>query len=563
NKKAKVRIIVDDAKQSRQIYDLIQLSKTSGYYEISLLIIQKKISDKTSLKDKIFGFIQQKGIKKLILKVVSKLISKVSFELLLKYERSRVKKNSLYKNFYETFDLDEFKIQRIYVTPNISESGFVYRYGEEDLKKIKDNNLDLLIRGGNGILRGNILSICPNGIISFHHGDNERYRGYPAGFWEVLQKHKSTGFVIQILKDELDGGDVLFKGCMPTSSFYSLNLARLYTKSNIFMHQTIENIFLHKQKVSVYPKVPYSYPLYSYPNIGNQLKYTFNTVCSLLSDKIRRLSHKTFRWSVAYYYAENWRDVTLRKSKKIQNPSYRFLADPFVIKKSDKHYIFVEDYDYRTKFGSISVYEVSKDGHKALGFALQEKFHLSYPFLLQENGQLYMCPETHHANDIRLYKCVNFPLEWELERVLIKNVSAADTNIFKHKGKWWIMTNIDSSGVNDHNSELHIFSSNELLSENWTPHPKNPVIFNSEQARNGGLLFENNEIYRVFQKHGFGVYGEEFGVSRIVVLNGDEYKEEIEFQIMPKFFHSIKGTHTYNYDQGLAVTDLVQMQTER
>ena len=133
NTKAKVGIIIDDAKQSKQIHDLIQLSKTSDFYEVSLLVIQKKTYNNLTLKEKIFELIQKHGIKKLILKAISRIISKVSFKLLLRYERSIIKKNPLFKNIYETYDLNDINIEKLYVTPNISKSGIVYKYTEEDL----------------------------------------------------------------------------------------------------------------------------------------------------------------------------------------------------------------------------------------------------------------------------------------------------------------------------------------------------------------------------------------------------------------------------------------------
>jgi methionyl-tRNA formyltransferase len=80
-----------------------------------------------------------------------------------------------------------------------------------------------IYRGGSGILRGDILTLCKYGIISFHHGNNDINRGGPPGFWEVYNKEPSTGFIIQKLKNELDGGDVLFKGEIMTSSIYSIN----------------------------------------------------------------------------------------------------------------------------------------------------------------------------------------------------------------------------------------------------------------------------------------------------------------------------------------------------
>ena len=38
-------------------------------------------------------------------------------------------------------------------------------------------------------------------------------------FWEVYNKNPSTGFIIQKLNEELDKGDVLFKGSVITKLF--------------------------------------------------------------------------------------------------------------------------------------------------------------------------------------------------------------------------------------------------------------------------------------------------------------------------------------------------------
>ena len=62
-----------------------------------------------------------------------------------------------------------------------------------------------------GILKGEILKLTKFGVISFHHGDNRFYRGGPSGFWEVFNNELSSGFIIQRLNDELDGGMVLFR----------------------------------------------------------------------------------------------------------------------------------------------------------------------------------------------------------------------------------------------------------------------------------------------------------------------------------------------------------------
>jgi len=261
------------------------------------------------------------------------------------------------------------------------------------------------------------------------------------------------------------------------------------------------------------------------------------------------------QWNVAYQFTDDWKKVNLSKSNKIPNPPNRYLADPFVIKKGKNHYCFVEDYNTKNKKGCISVYEIKKDSCKELGVALEENFHLSYPFLFNHENELYMCPETHEANEIRLYKCTEFPLKWKFVKTLISYVSAVDTNIFFKNGKWWIMTNLSNSEIPDHASELHIFSSKNLLTDYWEPHKKNPVIFDPLTARNGGFINELSTFYRVHQKPGFNNYGESLGISKIEELNEDNYKESNELKVSPNFFEDLKGTHTYNFSDGLLVLD--------
>ena len=49
--------------------------------------------------------------------------------------------------------------------------------------------------------------------------------------------------------------------------------------------------------------------------------------------------------------------------------------------------------------------------------------------------ELYMIPETAGNRTIELYKCVEFPMHWELSQVLMKDVYAVDPTILKHNNK--------------------------------------------------------------------------------------------------------------------------------
>ena len=555
NNKIKAAIIIDDGPVPFLISDLIDKSLKQDRYEIVALLVQKKINTKKNIISKILNYISRRGLKKFI--------ESFTFAIIKILEKFIVKKYYNLGIVFETRNPDSFTCKKIDVHPRISKSGLIYRFENSDIDMIKNLGVDVLIRGGSGILKGEILDICTFGVLSFHHAENDINRGGPPGFWEVFHKQSSTGFIIQRLSEELDGGEVIFKGSIRTTFLYLLNWARICLKANYFLHLKLTQLNDSSINEKIYPKKPYAYPLYTVPSLSQQLKYLFQTLLIIINKVYRKLFLYKIEWHTAYQFVDSWDNSVLRKSIKIKNPKNRFFADPFVKYYNNRNVIFVEDFNYKKNKAVISAIEVNSDkSYQILGPVLEEDYHLSYPFIFEENNQLFMCPETHQSNDIRIYKCEEFPMKWKLHKILMKNVSAGDSNIFYHDNKWWLMTNLDSSDLggklnyHEHDSELHIFYTDNLDSNNWISHPKNPVIFNSNQSRNAGKINSNDgELYRVFQEQGFSIYGKKFGVSKILELDTENYKEEIIFIVEPNFYNQIIGTHHYSFDKNLMALD--------
>ena len=487
NNKIKAAIIVDDGPVPFLISDLIDKSLKQDKYEIVALLVQKKINTKKNIISKILNYISRRGLKKFI--------ESSTFALIKILEKFLVEKYYNLDIIFETRNLDSFPCKKIDVHPKISKSGLIYKYESSDIEKIKEMDIDVLIRGGSGILKGEILNVCTFGVLSFHHAENDINRGGPPGFWEVFYRQKSTGFMIQRLSEELDGGEVIFKGSIKTTFLYMLNWARICLKANYFLHLKLTQLNQSSINERIYPKKPYANSLYTLPSLSKQLQYLFQTLSIVMIKICRKIFGLKFQWHIAYQFVDSWDNSVLRKSLKIKNPKNRFFADPCVKHYNNRNIIFVEDFDYKKNKAVISAIEINPDkSYTILGPVLDEDFHLSYPYIFEENNELFLCPETHDSNDIRLYKCTEFPMKWEFDRILIKNVSAADSNIFYHENKWWLMTNIDSSDLgvkldyHEHDSELHIFYADSLDSNNWISHPKNPVIFDSNRARNAGAF---------------------------------------------------------------------------
>ena len=166
-----------------------------------------------------------------------------------------------------------------------------------------------------------------------------------------------------------------------------------------------------------------------------------------------------------------------------------------------------------------------------------------------------MIPESASNNEIRLYKNISFPNEWVLEKILMKNVDAADTVVFYQNDMWFMLTNICSNNLSDHQSELHLFSSKELASDNWSPAESNPIIFDSLRARNGGCFQYNGDYYRVNQVHAKSHYGKALEINAITNITPSIMIEKNILSMEPNFFTNINSTHHYDKGKYFVVFD--------
>lgn len=559
-RKLKVGFLVDGLEVPTYVADLIwHVANEDVFY--APLIIHGHVSKKESGKlNRVAATLKKLGFIKTVRHIIFLLLYKGIAKIELKATRK------LYKNYGQKVNIAEFASRNEIIVQGIwSKSGFCLRFSQGDLKSIDAAGLDCIIRCGTGILRGEILNITRFGVLSFHHGDNRENRGGPSGFWEVLNNEPSSGFIIQKLKEELDGGAVLFRGNIMTSGTWSCNSAALLEKSNFFLKKLLEEIAerrclplaegprLHDRELF---KLSGPGPLFSY--IG---KILIPKIVNKFTNHI--FSHHVIRWSIAYAEHNNF-SKSLWRYTEIENPKGRFLADPFVVEHHGRKVIFVEDLFYSDNKGRISAIELKESGAEFIGNVLEEDFHLAFPFVFEIEDNIYMIPETHQTKDIRLYRCTDFPKKWVLEKILLNNVSAVDTMVVKRDNLWFMLTNICSAKLGDHQSELHVFYSSKINGDKWLPiESGNPVIFDSRLARNGGMFYFDGELYRVNQIHGKAHYGKAFGINKVLTLSKSEYREERITDVDATFKDNLISTHHFNANESVAVIDFGRRQRLR
>ncbi len=257
------------------------------------------------------------------------------------------------------------------------------------------------------------------------------------------------------------------------------------------------------------------------------------------------------RFDDAYGIAPDLKGFT-----RLMPPKDRYWADPFVLEKNGRYFVFFEELPFKTGAAHISMIELdpASGAASAPAVVLERPYHLSYPFLLEHEGQLYMVPETARNGTVELYRCVDFPLTWKLERVLLQGVRCVDATLHRGAERWWMFANMAAKGSRVYDDELHLFHADKLLGE-WQPHPKNPLKSDARSARPAGQLYwRNGTLYRPAQICA-PLYGSGLSINRVLRLTPTEYAERQVERILPSARDSLLGLHTVNRAGDLTVVD--------
>jgi len=201
-----------------------------------------------------------------------------------------------------------------------------------------------------------------------------------------------------------------------------------------------------------------------------------------------------------------------------------FVADPFLVRRDDGWHCFFEIYNGPERRGEIG-HAMSEDllSWDYQGVVLQERHHLSYPYLFSWDEAMYMAPESATQNQVALYKAVTFPNEWARETTMIEG-PWADASLVEHEGLWWCFAGTGKPPY--FASELHVFWAETPLGP-WKAHGKNPIVWrNAHHARPAGRIVKHNgALYRYAQSCA-PLYGLAVNAFVIRELSRDTYREE-------------------------------------
>jgi hypothetical protein len=437
--------------------------------------------------------------------------------------------------------------------------GHAELFEEADLALIRSHRPDVLLRFGFNILHGDILTVATHGVWSHHHGDEEHYRGGPPAFWEIVDAQPVIGAVLQRLTEKLDAGRILYKGWFNTVD-HSLE-------------ETVDTVLTHSAQwpALVMRRILQGDAVAAEGTLSTSKapvrKYPTNTVVLRFLWKRMRNKMRFHRDSLNAH--EEWNIGVLNQPihhllqtepslnvRWLPAPAQNsFRADPFGFVGSDGQlHILYEKFDHATGKGEIARLRPKRDNVlKRSRTVLELPEHLSYPFVLERDGEVLVIPEQAARGRVDLYRLDADMTALERIATLLEE-PLFDPTVLEWEGRWWMFgTKAPLTNV-----ELFIYHAPRLDGP-WTPHTLNPVKADIRSARPGGTPFvHNGALYRPAQDSSL-TYGGRIALNRVIALDPERFAEETVRHIGP-----IGGTA---YNKGLhtiaAVGDITVLDGKR
>lgn len=224
----------------------------------------------------------------------------------------------------------------------------------------------------------------------------------------------------------------------------------------------------------------------------------------------------------------------------------RYFADPFLFEKDGVVHLFCEEFPYETGKAAISWLPLDKRGEPAQPprIVLETDCHLSYPFLFEWSGEIWMMPESSGSRSLALYRADPFPEKWTLHSVLIDGLEISDATLFEMDGRWWMTatTREDEGSTWDC---LSLFVADSPFGP-WRRCGEGPVLIDATAARPAGNVFRRNDgLWRPAQDCSAG-YGSGLSLCRIDGVDEHGLRQSVAKRLASPPGTGASGVHTLN-----------------
>ena len=427
----------------------------------------------------------------------------------------------------------------------------------DDLRKIRGHELSFILNLGPWDVDEKLPNAARMGVWAFRLGTS-RIRNHVPCFWEIYNGELVTEAALQKIGRSPYDVVVLRKGALKTiNGSYSRSIDAVFSEIADWPAQVCKGI-----RRGADP----SHPVSGVENLEDRLPDNLRTLRFMLK-LVRNALAKTYddlfhrgEWNVGIVH----KPIHAFLKPGMVSDVYwlpalgnsKFRSDPFGVAEKGNLRIVCEEFDYGPRKGVISAVELTT-GASAVrkDVAIHLPFHMSYPYLLEHEGEIYCIPETFQAGEVGLYKAQEFPWRWVKVATLISGVACIDSTVFQYDGRWWLTCTDQDE---DPHLKLFVWHAPDLFGP-WEPHAANPVKVDIRSARPAGTPFVHDGVlYRPAQDCS-GAYGGGIVINRVTRLTPTQFEEEPAAVVGPLAGSPYPdGTHTIS-----AVGDITLIDAKR
>jgi hypothetical protein len=412
------------------------------------------------------------------------------------------------------------------------------RLGDRFLELVDEDRPAVLIKFGMGLLRIPPRDRLNVPILSYHHGDPARFRGRPAGFYELLDGETTVGQIVQRLSNQLDAGQIVAAAeTRAVARSYRATLVEAYRHSPLLLPIAVRNAV---EGIAWEP--PEWGQVYRLPGNATVLRFAFQRIRDSIIHLLYGLVREK-RWKVATVPVPSPLTVEQLLDRLAENDQwrplatptgYRFLADPFP--HPDGGWL-VEAMN--SAFGRGEIFHVTKNGQRRIS---GRAGHFSYPAPVRSDRGWYVVPEMSDWSAASAYPLSDNGMGEPLELRIPGRPRLLDPTPFRHGDVVFLFGNVTSEGA----SVLRLWVADTLDGE-FAEHPASPILISPNGARMAGTpVMIDGRLVRVGQDLRGG-YGDGIAVFEVTQIDRSHYAERKTGEFK---FAKVRGPHTLNLARG-------------
>jgi hypothetical protein len=526
NPPLRVGVLVDEngiPGYARRIFESIQ---ATNYCDLAAVIVARQTADERSL-DRTKGFALK------------------AYETLIE-PRSRSEPDPL-----APVDCDDLLGNVSRVTIEATDSNDGRSFAAKDLEALRGLELDVLVDFGCIAPRGASLPEAKRGVWRYHFGDRTQYPRGSGFLRELIDGRPLSGIELIRLGPTMDFDVTILRAEFSTAPFLSSRdnrFAPIWGACH-FVPQALWDA--HQRPVPVESRRSTSNlppPTVDRVPSNAEVVRWMTSQARRRSNPLRERLNGPVDWQIAIRRSQVplYVDASIAALK-----SFRWLeadpgchrADPVVMVDRGQTWLFFEETVEPREIGRITCGRITSEGELVeTRPVLQKPYHLSFPQIVEAEGEIFMLPETAQNGGLDLYRARRFPDEWSFETRLL-NFPCVDSSIFQAGSSWWMMT---SPRVVPGHAPITWLLRSASITGPWRFQPGGLVAASAAVARGGGgVLRDGTRLIRPSQDCS-SVYGRALLFNEILAIEDKPYQEQTICRIDANWMPGLATVHSYS-----------------